>query len=189
MAQILPYVSDQKIERIENISSLSAMQGNPREAALIGYLAGIMDGEGTIGIKKYMPKGENRTMCYYLYLSMGMQDKGVVDLFYDVLGGSIRKERVQRLNVMWRWNATGKVHVSAILEMLLPHLRVKKEQALLALHCCKTWSLQQTIGHKSLRTTDNELLKREEAYQQMRKLKHQEHPQRLNELARESVKR
>jgi hypothetical protein len=188
MATILAYKTYKKDGQLEKIDALSAMQDNPREAALVGYLAGIFDGEGTVGIKKYLPKGKNRTMCYYLYLYVGMQDKEVMYLFHDILGGNIREERVLNRRSMWRWNATGKLHVAAILNMLLPYLRVKKLQALLALDCCNTWSLQQTIGHSSIKTSDTELLKREEAYLLMRKLKHQEHPQRLNELAPETVK-
>lgn len=189
MATILAYKTYKKDGQLEKVDALSAMQDNPREAALVGYLAGIFDGEGCIGIKKYMPKGKNRTMCYYLYLYVGMQDKGVMSLIHDVLGGNLNEERVPKRRSMWRWNVTGKLHIAAILNMLLPHLRVKRSQAELALDCCANWALQQTIGHTSIKTSEEELLKREDAYQRMRKLKRQEHPQRLNELAPETVKR
>ena len=189
MAQVLAYKTRQKDGQIERISDLCAMQGNPREAALMGYLAGIMDGEGTIGIKKYMPKGRNRTMCYYLYLYLGMQDKEVVSLFHDVFGGNIREERVPNQKSMWRWTAQGKIHVAAVLNVLMLNLRVKREQAILALHCCDSWALQERVGRKLLNTSEEELLKREEAYLLMRKLKHRKHPQRLNELTLETAKR
>ena len=185
MAQILAYTTKRKEGQIEKISGLSAMQDNPREAALVGYLAGIFDGEGCIGIKKYKPRGKHRTMCYYLYLYVGMQAKEVVSLLHDVLGGNLKEERVLNRRSMWRWNVTGKLHIAAILNMLLPYLRVKKIQALLALECCSNWELQTV----SAKTSDEELLKREDSYQMMKKLKHQKHPQRSNELALETVKR
>lgn len=185
MAQVLAYHSRNK-DRI--INAITTMQGNPREAGLLGYLAGILDGEGTIGIKKYLPKGENRNMCYYLYLSMGMQHKPIPDLFKEVFGGTVSEDRVLHRASMWRWNATGKIHIAAILNALIPYLIVKKEQAELALSCCNSWSLQDKTGRNFNPTTDEELLKREEAYQLMRKLKHQEHPQRPNETTLETVK-
>jgi len=189
MATILAYKTKQKDGQVEKIDALSSMQDNPREAALIGYLAGIMDGEGTIGIKKYMPKGENRTMCYYLYLYVGMQNKEVMSVIQEVFGGNLREERVPNRRSMWRWTVTGKIHVSAIINVLLPHLIVKREQAMLALECCNTWELQNISKHKVQSTSGEEILRREEAYQLMRKLKRQKHPQRSNELALETVKR
>lgn len=175
----------------EKISSIISMQDNPREAALLAYMAGIFDGEGTVGIKKYLPKGNNRTMCYFLYLRIGMQSFDVMNLFKETFGGSLNEERVRQegKNPIWRWDATGKSHVAAILGALLPYLIVKKDQAILALNCCCEWELQKRTG-KYLHSTDpDELLKREEAYLLMRKLKYQEHPQRSNELALETVKR
>lgn len=187
MAQILPYTFTFKREKLV---AISAMQGNPREAGLLGYLAGIIDGEGTIGIKKHLPRGKNRTMCYFLYLEVGMTNKEVLSLFQEIFGGSLNKDRSSGRNkTMWRWNATGKIHIAAIINTLMPYLRVKKSEAMLALNCCETWALQEKPGQYFQRTSEDELLRREDAYQKMRKLKHGEHPQRLNELAPETVKR
>jgi len=188
MGKVLIYNSKRKDEKI---SSIISMQDNPREAALLAYMAGIFDGEGTVGIKKYLPKGDNRTMCYFLYLRVGMQSFDVINLFQKTFGGSLNEECVRQEGKypIWRWDATGKNHVTAILGALLPYLIVKRDQALLALDCCNEWGLQEKTGRYFSKITPDELLKREDAYQSMRKLKHQEHPQRLNELALETAKR
>jgi hypothetical protein len=185
MGKILIYNSRQKDKKI---SSIISMQDNPREAALLAYMAGIFDGEGTVGIKKYLPKGKQRSVNYFLYLTMGMTFREVPELFKNVFGGSLSEERVLRKRLMWRWNATGKTHIAVILGALIPYLRVKREQALLALKCINEWT-QIKNGKLFTQLTEEELLNREEAYLLMRKLKIEEHPQRLNELTRESVKR
>jgi len=185
MGKVIVYNSKHKNEKI---SAIITMQDNPREAALLAYMAGIFDGEGCVGIKKYKPTGKQRTTCYFLYLDMGMTYREIPELFKSVFGGSLREERVLRKRSMWRWNATGKTHLAAILGALIPYLRVKREQALLALSCVNEWT-QIKNGKLFTRLTEKELLGREEAYLLMRKLKTEEHPQRLNELTRESVKR
>jgi len=161
-----------KKEKIEKMKVFMAMQGNPREAVLLAYFAGILDGEGCIGIKKYLPYGAKRSITYFVFISMGMQFKEVPMLFQKTFGGSCNEERHSDKKSMWRWQAQGKEHVSAILRVLLPYLRVKKEQAEFALYCCETWKLQERNGKNLLHISESELLKREDAYQKMRKLKH-----------------
>lgn len=148
--------------------AILAMQGNPRQATLLAYIAGIMDGEGTIRINKGKGKA-NWNYSYHTQLSVGMIDPQIPYLFKDVLGGNVREECVPDRRSIWRWALTGRFQITAVLVALLPYLRVKKAQALLALQFCREWKNPKR-HHRTWINDAQELQRREDAYQEMRKL-------------------
>jgi hypothetical protein len=159
-------------ENRQKVQDIFAMQGNPREAVLLSYIAGILDGEGAIGIKRYRPTGRKRTVCYFAYICCGMIDKQIPLLLQETFGGSCREECVQRQRSIWRWDINGRLRIIAVLEALLPYLRVKREQAETLLHYCYTTDAQRKKnGREFAMVSDEELLRREEAYLELRKLK------------------
>ena len=91
------------------------------------YIAGIVDGEGTIGIKRQSNgKSYNGYICVVntcKELLINLLDR------YDRGSVSDCTSRLQMGNrVCWRWEVAGS-HVVVVLKELLPFLFIKKEQA------------------------------------------------------------
>ena len=91
------------------------------------YLAGIVDGEGCIGI--FNVRGS-----YSLRLSVGMTDTQAIELLSSVTGKRISSVTVRRPNckVGYLVRLSG-VDAQAFLNEILPYLRVKKNLAELAI--------------------------------------------------------
>lgn len=86
----------------------------------MAYYAGILDGEGCIS--------------YYKSLSVaveGLYPKTLIDM-HTVFGGSVSEIKRGNKRRYYRWRIYGK-EAARCLEMLLPYLREKKEQAELGL--------------------------------------------------------
>ena len=113
-------------------------QDNQREVALCAYLAGIIDGEGTIRIGGAKCNEKNRNTRYYASISVGMTDKAVIQLLVETFGSKMRIERVRIPNRkdVYRWGTSGNIAVPRIIEKLLPYLIIKKQQAELVLQFC-----------------------------------------------------
>lgn len=142
--------------------------GNPQQAVLLAYMAGIMDGEGTFGITKVKPD-KYANMRYTARVTLGMVEEEVINLFVQRYGGKAIVERVQGRKPVYRYAKVGDSENTArIIEELLPYLRCKKERALLVLEYIRT---KKTTGfQRKLGVPADELRKREEFYQKVKKL-------------------
>ena len=95
------------------------------------YAAGLIDGEGWIGITS---RGRGDT--YEVNLKVSMSDKGrpALDALADLLGGKVTSDRdatdIRRSTL--RWQLTG-TRATAALRRLQPHLLIKAEQCRIAL--------------------------------------------------------
>src|SRR3990167_2616576 len=118
-------------------------QDNQRQVFL-AYMAGIFDGEGSVGISKTTrdKNHPNYNPRYSAYVSMVNTNKEVVELF--------RKEFTPQYQpiiehqpphtgykTQYRWRTPGNQLVVHVLETLLPYLRIKKKRALLVIKYCK----------------------------------------------------
>ena len=98
----------------------------------IAYIAGIVDGEGYIGIKK--DKGykcqERQTPGYHARIQIRMVDEQAIKFIAENLGGWYYKEKPQSDNgrMLYCYQSSDK-STESILKTLLPYLRVKKESA------------------------------------------------------------
>jgi hypothetical protein len=101
---------------------------NQREAVLLAYMAGIIDGEGTIGITKTTPKRYTNPR-YTARIHFGNVNKEVIEMFAKRFGGSVRTERVPNRKLIYRWYRVGNPITKEIVESLLPYLVIKKPQA------------------------------------------------------------
>ena len=96
------------------------------------YLAGILDGEGTIGIQKH--KHRKAPRFYYdvrVRVSNGYRD--LITLVKAEYGGVVSKRKAKgkrKANYQLTWVCNDAV---SLLNKLLPFLIIKREQALLAL--------------------------------------------------------
>lgn len=106
------------------------------------YTAGIIDGEGTITIA-------NQDGYYYLRVNVTMSDKGyrVLDFLHREYGGMMGKERPSsgntRASKQWR---VSNGDAARVINSVLSHLRLKREQALVAL---QLWDLIEEAPKKS----------------------------------------
>jgi hypothetical protein len=103
----------------------------------IAWAAGLFDGEGHITIQKskpYAARGE-RSYKYSLIINLGMTHHATVRKFAEIVGagrlGCLRQRNPEHA-CMLRWQ-TERRNASAILKIMLPYLKTKRVEALLAL--------------------------------------------------------
>lgn len=101
---------------------------------VLAYLAGIVDGEGYIGVKRVAPARDRVTPSFHARIAVKMADREAVDLLLATFGGTLRDEPATapggRPMVGWQVFDVG---AERVLRALLPYLRVKRASALVAL--------------------------------------------------------
>lgn len=102
----------------------------------IAYLAGLVDGEAYIGIKKttaYARQGR-KTAGYHARIQVRMVDEAAIRFMSETLGGWYYKEkpRVARGRPLYCYQVSD-LAAKNVLSTLLPFLRVKREAALCVL--------------------------------------------------------
>ncbi len=112
------------------------MQDNQREELI--YLAGLFDGEGTVGINSRYSKKHlhgQTDMGYAPYVRIGMNDersiRNVADFFK--VGHYYTEKSYKGYRAMHRWDCRNTEGTKMVLLMLEPFLRLKRPQAQLAL--------------------------------------------------------
>src|SRR5688572_26435778 len=97
----------------------------------LAYLAGIVDGEGYIGIKRSAnPKGQvSPRFCERIQVRMIHED--AIKLLHDTLGGNYYRENMAQRSgrQLYCWQASD-AQAASILMALLPYLRIKKGNAI-----------------------------------------------------------
>lgn len=103
----------------------------------IGYLAGIIDGEGCITITRQKPgTGGRKNWSYRLYLKVTMGHRETVDRLREMTGvGSVHEQKTAHWNTAWSWIVSTR-DAQGILELVRPHLITKAIEADLALEWC-----------------------------------------------------
>lgn len=106
----------------------------PTDPALLGYLAGLIDGEGNISIgQTTTAKGQLNPSCS-LVVQIANCDIELMDWLLDVVGGSVRTHNHK--NKTWRvgyqWQIFG-ANAEAFLKAIEPQLRIKRRQCEVAL--------------------------------------------------------
>ena len=114
------------------------MQDNQRE--VLAYLAGLFDGEGTICIQRDVRPTDKETgrykgATYTVTVRIGMIQKEPMELFREFfqVGYLDCEKKYHNFRPMWRFSIRRREDVKSAIKSLLPFLRVKREQALLAL--------------------------------------------------------
>ena len=145
------------------------------------YLAGIVDGEGSISIVRNFSKGSrHRNICYTLCVQITMLEKEAINLLTQSFDGHVclipPRNNPNRWSIeskaIWQWGITNDKAKQMLIE-LRPHLRVKLKQALLAIKFREEWQSQANRGCKG---SDPKVIKqREQMALQMRLLNHRCH--------------
>ena len=92
---------------------------------LLSYLAGFFDGEGCILARKRGNSAE-------LALDVTQVSTEPLSMFCEEFGGAVTTQ-YRGTEVIYRWRLYGRARIELALQELLPYLRVKREQARLAL--------------------------------------------------------
>jgi len=150
-------------------------QGNQMEAEKLAYIAGILDGEGSIMImrqasKSFMEQREKRGCFdphYHPCIRIGMLQRIALDLIVDTTGiGKVYQEKAyHHKRPMFRWMARSREDCLKFLELIMPYIRIKKNQAELCIEFMESW-----VSFNGIRLTPEIQEKREKAWMEMRKL-------------------
>lgn len=126
--------------------------------AELGYLAGIIDGEGSIYFNL------NGSVCQPR-VSVDNTHEGLIDYLHRLVPTSNTKASTENYaskkvgnKVAYRWGVSGKVDVKTLLELVLPYLVAKKDQAEIALQAIEVMPIRSDRFGKGRAYTDEELL-------------------------------
>lgn len=118
--------------------------GTSPDVHTLAYVAGLVDGDGSIWIQK----GRTTQVYPALTIRLGWKGEETLRWLQRTFGGGFGKENrapnPKHSEVFW-WTVRGK-DAASVLAMIYPYLRVKTAQAATALHC---WSLWQTEPRES----------------------------------------
>ena len=94
----------------------------------LAYTAGIIDGEGSIGI---LPNSQHKSYC--LRVEVGSTDEWLPMWLKFAWGGYVyRAERKLPRQTCWLWYISSR-QAAEFLTLILPYLKLKREQAQIAL--------------------------------------------------------
>jgi len=99
----------------------------PDDSVVLAYIAGLMDGEGCITIKR-----QGRAV----QITVTNTDKPVMEWLVQQMGGRLHMDVYKTLagdREMWRWQIAAWANCHVFLSALLPYLRIKRAKALEAI--------------------------------------------------------
>lgn len=134
----------------------------------LAYLAGIIDGEGTV----YIQKVDRKTFFdYFPRIQIISTNKDLIVWIKDIFGGIVTSRDRSNENRNWRlqhtWYTSRKI-MDILLPFILPYLIIKKNQVEVMIEFRKTF-----LEKKSHRISDEILTFREEC---MFKIRHFNNP-------------
>lgn len=97
----------------------------------LAYTAGIIDGEGSIGIAKHKSKSCKRGYVFELSVQVSSSDEWLCQWLKFGFGGSISHSVNKTGNPMWHWIIAAR-KASDFLKLILPYLKLKQPQAEIA---------------------------------------------------------
>jgi hypothetical protein len=141
----------------------------------VAYLAGLIDGEGYIGIKKSR-RADAVSPIYHERIQVRMVHEGAIKLLASTLGGNYYFEKAHSASgrPLYCWQASDAM-AARILTVVLPHLIVKRESAqmVLALRTSKEDPRSRRRGSPAKRIMEPAVLaERERLYLAAKALNH-----------------
>lgn len=137
---------------------------------ILAYTAGILDGEGYVGIRKGKPTPKRRNFSYDLMVAIAMTDKEIIEWLHNTFGGTncfsiLRNPQHKTVHRWTIWNKKAEVFLRSI----QPFVRVKARQIEIGLLLCKSIEEGRCLEHK--KGVPLEMLRlREKLYMQIRQL-------------------
>ena len=104
----------------------------PSDPAVLAYLAGLLDGEGNVGIASAFDKKKSKNRSYYPHLMIANTYEPVMRWLEDLVGGTVDvhvpSTNKAHYKTCYRWRLHGK-NAETFLRAVRPYLRIKHEQA------------------------------------------------------------
>lgn len=142
----------------------------------IAYLAGIVDGEGSIYIGKFSSNPKTGLPYYQTAMQVTNTDKGLIDWLFNTFGGLVSKRTEKQMPKNSRkqayiWTATGE-RLTHLCELIKPFAICKKQQVEIMLEMRATYSTTYSQkGKQGLQPLPDEIRnKREELFHKIRSL-------------------
>lgn len=143
----------------------------------IAYMAGIVDGEGSIYIGNFSSNPKTGSKYYQTNIEVTNSDKPLIDWIAFIFGGRIYTYTAKQTpknsrRTYYRWIATGE-RVTHLTELLLPYLIAKKKQAEIMIKMRETYKPKRGVirGVKGIAVLDQEVLAiRQSYFEQMQSL-------------------
>lgn len=134
----------------------------------IGYLSGMIDGEGSIYIQYRM---EGSCKNFFPRIQIVNTNQDVIDWIKNKFGGNIVYRNRNKVNPKWKdsyeWYTT-RESLDKLIPLLIPHLIIKKQHAIIIQEFRKTFT-----GKAGGRRVSPEFQAiREECYQKLKQLNH-----------------
>lgn len=111
--------------------------------AQIAYLAGIIDGEGSIYIGNFSSNPKTGAKYYQTNMEVTNSDQSLIDFLYNTFGGLVNAYTASQTpknsrKKYWRWICTGE-RLTHLCEEILPYLTAKKRQCKIMLKMRQTY--------------------------------------------------
>ena len=135
----------------------------------IAYLAGIIDGEGSIYIGNFSSNPVTGNPYYQTNVQVTNTDKPLIDWLSQTFGGLISKRTPRQMahnstKQAWVWTASGD-RVTHLCEIILPFVICKKRQCEIMLKMRATYTkLQHKKGSQGVQAHSKELLDLRQSY-------------------------
>lgn len=144
--------------------------------AQLAYLAGIVDGEGSIYIGNFSCNPKTGTKNYQTALEVNNTDVDLVDWLINNFGGRRYKytkaqlPKISNLEV-YRWIVAGEL-LTELCHLMMPYLIIKKRQCEIMIKMRKTFKVNTTEKGKqgTQRLTPEILAERQSYFEQMQSL-------------------
>ena len=101
-----------------------------------GYLAGLLDGEGTLVISKGKEKRSRLGYSFGCHVKISNTNIELLNNINQICLGKIYCQ--SKKNEVYNWCLMDKVKIVDLLEQLLPHLIIKKDRAEKMIEFCKS---------------------------------------------------
>jgi hypothetical protein len=130
--------------------------------AQLAYMAGIIDGEGSLVIGNYSSNKKTGAIHYHTALEINKTDEGLIHWLHHTFGGNIVNYTAKQTpknsrQAVFRWIANGD-RLTHICEEVLPYLVVKRKQAELMLRMRETYKPTHKAGQQGFRGLNPEIL-------------------------------
>lgn len=132
--------------------------------AKLSYFAGIIDGEGCIGIEHLSPTKTRSKDYYACRLTVVNTNEDLMKLLVHYFKGNYdQRKKIEGRKKCFRWHVFGKDLEDALIQ-LEPHLFIKKPQAHLLLQ------YRETVGKTGWNISDDILQQRKELWLKCKQL-------------------
>lgn len=142
----------------------------------VGYLAGIIDGEGCIHISRPITRHKDcKSPIYQTYISVTNTDLNLLNWLQEKLGGHIRTIKTDKgSNVirkpLWRWYCCIK-RIHTLCKILIPFSIIKKRQFEIMYEIRGTYQNQATKGKRGIqKVPDCDIDFRHKCYLELKEL-------------------